>query len=125
MSATWHAVHLVLQVHPDEPGPAGTLVVFENVHVVRAASDKEARARGDALGREAELGGEGLEWDGRPARLVFAGVRKVVACDPDDVPDGALPEDGAEVTYGIYSFDEAAELEAYLTGAPARLRIED
>ena len=70
--------------------------IWENVILLEAQSDEEARAKIVARAKLDEVDSQGtFTWEGRPAQWCFAGVRKLVACvDADE-----RPHDGTEVTY--------------------------
>src|SRR5262245_58561954 len=73
-----------------------TFPVWENVVLINANSVDEAFGNAEKKGRESE-GDDGgsFEWDGVPARWVFAGVRKLTLCQNPQEPPG----DGTEITY--------------------------
>jgi hypothetical protein len=91
----WYAAHLILYVKLKDL-PQRKYTVWENIVLVKAATDEEAFAKAESRGKEEE-GDDGgtFRWGGKPARWVFAGVRKLTLCeDPERRPD-----DGTEVSY--------------------------
>jgi len=74
----WYAASVLLAFKL-ERGKQARLPVWENVYLIQANSPAEARKRAEALGR-AEAGQEVVELEGKPARVVFAGVRKILTC---------------------------------------------
>jgi hypothetical protein len=63
-------------------------LVWENVYLVDAPDEQVARIQGEGLARADESGpGDQLRWNDRPARLMFTGIRKVIACAPDPAKD--------------------------------------
>jgi hypothetical protein len=91
----WFAAHLVMYVKLKEH-ERKTVPVWENIVLIRAASEDEAFAKAEKRG-EADAGDDGgtFRWDGKPARWVFAGVRKLTLCEPAD----ERPGDGTEVSH--------------------------
>lgn len=91
----WFAAHVILYVQYKEHRQK-SYPFWENVYLIRAESTDEAFAKAEKLGRMYEGDSEGsFRWEGKPARWVFAGVRKLTTCeDPEE-----RPGDGSEITY--------------------------
>ena len=89
---------------------------WENVLLIEALSVEEAYSKAEHYGREDESSqDELLTWEGRPARLVFGGVRKVIeirnASERRDEPG-----DGAEITYSQFDLDSEESLSKLIKG---------
>ena len=114
----WYAAHVLLATELLE-GELGYYPVWENIYLVHTASRDEAWEHAEQLGQEeARVGSEGLTFDDRPARWLFAGVRKVV---------GLLertPGDGDEVTWLQYSVKDKADLDRLMEDKPVRVVLE-
>jgi hypothetical protein len=108
----WYAAHLILYVklkdHPQRHYP-----VWENILLLKARSEEEAFAKAETRGKEEE-GDDGgtFRWAGKPARWVFAGVRKLTLCeDPERRPD-----DGTEVSYTELEVDSEQAVRKLVRG---------
>jgi hypothetical protein len=91
----WYAAHLILYVQFKNRAQR-KFPVWENIILIKARTEEEAFAKAEQRGKEEE-GDDGgtFKWEGKPARWVFAGVRKLTLCeDPERRPD-----DGTEVSY--------------------------
>jgi hypothetical protein len=91
----WYAAHIVMAVQLKN-GKQIRFPVWENILLVAAATEDAAFAKAEAHGR-AEEGDDGgtFRWGGKPARWVFAGVRKLTEC----VSPEERPGDGTEITF--------------------------
>lgn len=116
----WYAVSVVLFFRLKR-GRQRSFPVWENVYLIKASSADEARQRAEELGR-AEATSDGLELDGKPAELVYGGVRKVVTCAADPAAPGestvAKLYDGVEATYSTFVVKSRADLEMLIKGQP-------
>jgi hypothetical protein len=123
----WCAASVILVVQ-FKSGRQRTFPVWENVYLIAARSTEEARRRAEALGR-AEENLEGLTWKGKPAKMVFGGVRKVVFCAADPAVRGghAVTKlyDGVELTYSSMMLKSAADLDALIRGKPVTVVYEE
>jgi hypothetical protein len=118
---SWYAAHLVLYVklkeHRQDRFP-----VWENIVLIRAGSEEEAIAKAEQRGREEEGDDEGtFRWGGKPAQWVFAGVRKLTACQGAD----KRPADGTEISYIEMEAASREVIEKLLDGEPASVRVVD
>ncbi len=91
----WFAAHIVMYVEFKTESQT-TFPVWENIVLINANSDDEAFGKAERKGLESE-GDDGgsFEWEGLPARWVFAGVRKLTLCKNSE----ERPGDGTEITY--------------------------
>ncbi|MGL4423398.1 MAG: DUF4288 domain-containing protein [Gemmataceae bacterium] len=93
----WYAAHAILYFELTD-GPQDRYQVYENVFLVRAGTPDEGFAKARALARRNEGDDSGsLRVGDRPARRVFAGIRKLITVSHES-PDDQLG-DGDEVTY--------------------------
>jgi hypothetical protein len=123
----WYAASVLLFFRR-KTGRQRTFPVWENVYLIQASNDDEARQRAEELGR-AEASQDGLELNGKPAELVFGGVRKVVTCAADPTISGestvAKLYDGVEVTYSSFIIESRADLEKLIEGKPVTVVYEE
>src|SRR5262249_12574281 len=90
----WYAAHLI-QYFKYREGKQRSIMVWENIVLIRAASADEAYRKAEKIGREDTIDDKTLRVGKHPAKMVFAGVRKIVECvDPKKRPGG-----GTEVSY--------------------------
>ncbi|MBE0416222.1 MAG: DUF4288 domain-containing protein [Coriobacteriia bacterium] len=115
----WYAAHTVLFLEYTDGGPQDEYVMWENVYLVAADTDEQAQIRATEYARNDEDsdGSHGTVVEGRPARWVFAGIRKLIACVDSD----SRPDDGTEVTYSTFSVQTQDELDAFVSGKPVQV----
>lgn len=92
---SWFAAHIVMSVKLKRKRQR-RFPVWENVVLIKADSEDQAFEKAKQRGRLEEGDDDGsFRWGGEPATWVFAGVRKLTACeDPEH-----RPGDGSEVSY--------------------------
>jgi hypothetical protein len=121
----WYGAHIVMAVRYDDPADQTDYPVWENVVLVRADSDEKALQKAEEIGRAGEDdGSERLRWDGKPARWVFAGVRKLIECRTPDDPQDRL-RTGTEVTYSQMILDSRETLQKFVKGDPVPVLYEE
>ena len=120
----WYGVHVVMAVRFKD-GNQNAFPAWESVYLVEATSLTLAEKRGVKLG-QAVAGDSGgtLQWNGRPARWEFAGVRKCVEIT-GKAPLKDEPGDGTEVTYSKLEFSAEQALRDYARGLSAAPRTVD
>ncbi|KFA92508.1 DUF4288 domain-containing protein [Archangium violaceum] len=118
---SWYAAHVVLY-HEFREGPQEEFSVMENVYLIHAATDEEAFARAEKRGRsDCVEDDESLTVDGRPSRLVFGGVRKLISC----ATDTETLEDGVEATYSFLVVSGRQQLDSLIKGEPVPVLYEE
>jgi hypothetical protein len=96
-----------------EGGP-GPIPVYENVFLIEASDRKEAVDKARKIGEEDVCSNDKLTLNEKPARWVFAGVRKIVSIsnpweyDPDQ--DKLRPINGTEITYSKFTVSDEKSL---------------
>lgn len=126
----WFAGHVLLYFDEGRRKQAA-FIVWENVYLVFARTPRDAAKKAEALGR-AECGEQGeLEVDGRPARLAFGGVRKVISCAADPAAkDGgrtsrvALLYSGVEATFSEFLVRGKKRLRSLIAGRPTSVEYQ-
>jgi len=107
----WYAGHIVMCLELKDD-PQDVFMVYENIVLIGAESSEEALLKAEAQGQsEADLLDDSTTLDGKPARWIYKGVRKVVSCVC--YPREQRPVSGDELTYNTYylkSLDEVAKL---------------
>jgi hypothetical protein len=117
----WYAAHLI-QYFKHRKGKQKSYCVWENIVLVRAANFEEARAKAEQIGKQEEAyDDKSLTIGGHPAKLVFAGVRKVVECvDPE-----SRPGEGTEVSYTEMELPSETAIRKLVGGEPVSVLMED
>jgi hypothetical protein len=120
----WYSAHIIMSVRFADPQDQTTYPVWENVVLIKAPTEDAAWQRAEEVGRGDETDGtDGFQWKGKPARWVFAGVRKVIECRssaPDD-----QPIDGAEVSYSQIVLPDKEALTKLVNGRPVTVYYEE
>jgi hypothetical protein len=92
---SWYAAHLVMFVEFKE-AVQDRYPVWENIVLLEAATEDEAFEKADCRGRGDEGDDDGsFRWGKKPARWVFAVVRKLTECP---IVSGS-PTDGTEISF--------------------------
>lgn len=107
--------------------------VLENVYLIDAESGAAAFRMATKFAKEdAHDAGGTLRVGGRPAKLVFGGIRKVIECKMSMVGQLASPEsrnlaidNGTEATYSFYTVNSVKSLRALIKGQPVRLLVRE
>ena len=111
----WFAAHIVMVVEIKER-KQDRFPAWENIVLVKAASEAEAYRQAEELGREDEVDDDGtFSWGKQPARWIFAGVRKVTEC----ALSGDRPESGDEISYLEFEFQTKNDVKRFVAGKPA------
>ena len=115
----WFAVSAVLFFKPKKRGQANRYLLWENVYLVNALTPAAAQKRGAQLAK-AEAGHEGITLNGKPVDVIFAGIRKIIACaaNPADGggPDVIRLKDGIEATYSEFTVRKRSDITAFVKG---------
>lgn len=113
----WYAAHLI-EFIKFRDGVQDRYPFYENVVLIEAGSPEEAWTKADQFGKENELDDTSLTWNDRPAQMVFAGVRKVIAPCSFEEPDSG-PTHGTELTYSLLVIDKEEDFHNFLNNEPA------
>jgi Domain of unknown function (DUF4288) len=117
----WFAAHIVMVVELEQK-EQDHFPAWENVVLVKAASEAEAYRKAEELGRDEEGDDDGtFRWGKQPARWIFAGVRKLTEC----AQSGDRPEDGDEITYLEFEFKTKRDIKRFVSGKPAAALIKE
>ncbi len=124
----WYAASVVMYFQlKDEP--QDEFYVWENVYLIEAPDAAQARQKAEAFGR-LEEGDDGntLTLNGKPARMVFGGIRKLLTCSPSLLSrtgDNEKVEDGMEATYSAFTVASREKLDALIRGEPVEVIYEE
>ena len=106
----WYAAHSIISIRPTRRSK-GKVLVYENVILVEAKTDDEAREKAQKHAQAAIVEDQTLTIDGDPAISRFEGIRKLISVsNPWPLSqDGERPVDGTEITYSKFLLkDEGA-----------------
>ena len=118
---TWYAAHIVMAVEVRD-GAQEEFPAWENIVLIAADDDDQAMAKAEARGHaDADDPDHSFTWEGRPSRWTFAGVRKLVRCEPDD----EAPGDGVEVSYNQVRLASREALERFAAGDAVQVEHDD
>jgi hypothetical protein len=116
----WFSVHAIMRVAIKANAEATEITVWENVYLVEASSAGAAASKAEGVARAFEGDDNGsFVWDGEPARWVFAGIRKVIACSDE------VPVSGTEITYTQYTLRSEQALRALVDGDRVDITYDD
>ncbi len=116
----WYAASLIIYIE-FKSGKQEVFPLWENVVLISASSEDKALRKATALGSMQAGDDAGtFTFGGRPARRVFAGVRKLIQCEDPEIQ----PSDGIEVTYSEMSVRSIKNLKELANGKPVRILYE-
>jgi len=117
----WYAAHLIMFFKYRE-GRQRSYPVWENIVLVRAKNEDEGFVKAEQIGQEeAADDDKSLTWGGRPTRIVFAGVRKLVLCvDPE-----RRPGHGTEVSYNEMHLPSEKAVYQLAAGEPVDVTLNE
>jgi hypothetical protein len=124
----WYAASVVMYFQlKDEP--QDDFYIWENVYLIDAPDGAEARRKAEYFGRLEEGDDDGtLTWNGRPAKQVYGGIRKLLTCAPSlssRTGDNGTIEDGTEATFSAFMVSSRKELEAFIRGESVQVTYEE
>jgi hypothetical protein len=124
----WYAASVVMYFQLQNE-PQSEFYIWENVYLVEAPDAASARVKAEALGRLEEGDDDGtLTWNGKPARQVYGGIRKLLSCAPSLTgrsADNSRLEDGMEATFSAFTVEGREQLDAFIRGAPVKVIYEE
>ena len=137
---SWYAAHIISYVKFKD-GIQDRFPLWENVVLIEAESEERALEEAAKIGQsdyddtdDPDDNGD-FTWNERPAYWVFAGIRKLIICNPvasvsvdmnitRDDPD-YRPGHGTEVTYSTLEVGTQEELDRLVNGEPVTVLYED
>jgi hypothetical protein len=119
--SNWYAAHLILYVQLKNRAQR-RYPIWENIVLIKARTDEEAHAKAERRGKEEEGDDDGsFRWGDKPARWVFAGVRKVTLCEDPE----SRPNDGTEVSYTEMEVESELAVRKLVAGQPVAVKYKD
>jgi hypothetical protein len=117
----WYAASVVI-LFEYEDGDQNDFPVWENIYLIEAADDQTAMDKAVQYGKKDEGNDNGsLMVNGRKARRVFKGIRKLVSVVNLNANDD-VPSDGAEITFSDFLLKSESDLNSLVDGDYVDLR---
>lgn len=114
----WFSASAIMYVRYKD-GNQSNYPVWENVHLIQAATPEEAQEKAIRRAKEDEGDDSGsFTWNQRPATWLFAGLRKILTVSHSSDSDEL---DGAEITFSEFELETEAELSALVNGGDVRV----
>ncbi len=115
----WFSCHVVMSVRFKD-GAQENFPVWENIYLIQADDAEAAVEKAVQIGLSLEGDSNGsFVWDERPAKWVFAGVRKCIKIVHSSQQSNS-PTDGVELTYLDLRFEDEEKLRAFVEGDEAK-----
>jgi hypothetical protein len=114
---TWFAASIIIGIKRKNEAD-GPILVHENVVLFKASDGNEAIHRARLAGEAEAALDDDLTLSGAPAKMIFAGVRKVIKVSnppPYDL-DQDRPTDGTEITYSVFEVSDCEALRSLANG---------
>jgi len=116
----WYAAHAIMYIKFKD-GVQDKYPFWENIILIEAETDDEAFEKAETRAREDEGDSQGsLTYEERPAKWVFAGIRRLVSC----VDILEQPTDGTEITYLEMEVESEECFTKLLNGEPVKVLYE-
>jgi hypothetical protein len=116
----WFAAHAIMYFKL-KGGAQDRFAVWENVYLIEAEDVDGAWEKAEARARRDEGDDDGsLSVDGRPATLVYAGIRKMSEVSHAD-EEGRLGS-GDEITYSEFEVSDEKSVRALVAGEEVSVR---
>jgi|SRR6266851_683697 len=120
-SMSWFAAHIIMSVKLKSKQQR-RFPVWENIVLVEADSEERAFQKAERRGRLDEGDDDGtFTWGGQPATWIFAGVRKLTACENFDLP----PKDGTEISFLEFELDSKEAVRKLAQSGQVRMRLNE
>lgn len=117
----WFAAHIIMSLRVRD-GEQDLFPVWENIVLFDTESRPAAERLAQTHGQEEEAVSDlSFTWNGRPARWVFAGVRKIISCENEHLP----PSNGTEVSYSEFVLRSIEDVERLSKGETIELAYEE
>jgi hypothetical protein len=111
----WFAAHMIESIRPIRPD-SGEIFVYENVFLIEAKDDDEARIKARKYGEASIVEDGTLSIDDEPAEDVFVGIRKIIEIKHPKASESDQPADGAEITHSKMSVKDEEALAKLANG---------
>jgi hypothetical protein len=117
---TWYAAHIVIGFTAEG---RKEVVAWENIILIDADSHEQAEQQAIKIGQEEASLDDALTVNDRPAKRLFAGVRKVLTiANPDPAQQLLPPVHGSEISFSEFILKDIDELMKLGSGKGVHLR---
>lgn len=117
----WYAAHIIMYTKFKD-GNQDKFPVWENIVLITANSPKEAYQQAELQAKKEEGDSQNTYcYDDRPATWVFAGIRKLVDCEGDNL----ILSSGVEISYSTLEVDNAVDLNRLVNGESVVVKYVD
>ncbi|TAL30771.1 MAG: hypothetical protein EPN97_11855 [Alphaproteobacteria bacterium] len=119
MAAEWYGAHVITSFRPKKKTSRKWINVWETIYLVKGRTPAEALRKAEKLGKfEAKGSGSGLTINGKPGKMVFEGIRKLMlVMNPFDMKQSEdRPDDGTDITHSDFGVRNQAELKKLVRG---------
>jgi Domain of unknown function (DUF4288) len=102
--------------------------IWENVYLVKAESEDEAWEKAERRGKEECENDDGLEVDGRPARWIYGGVRKLISVIEASFLECNIHEnceDIIELTWNEFTVPDKESLDKLISGDSVNVNYDE
>jgi len=111
---SWYAAHGAFYFRL-KSGTQESFSVWENVYLVRASNEEEAKLKAHQIARsQVDPPDETLTLDGEPAELVFVGLRKIISVAHIDSSEEL--RSGDEITYSEFVLPSMESVKRFAAG---------
>jgi hypothetical protein len=124
---SYYIAHVIIWVRYKD-GNQNEYPVWENIYIIKADSDEEAREKAEREGRAYPSSDDDLTVDGRPAEWIYGGVRKVIhsiSGNSINVEIDLMLEDVAELTWNEFTVPDKESLDKLISGEPVNIRYDE
>ncbi len=121
----WYCAHAILYWnYVGECKPDDDVLIWEHLYLIEADDAADAHVKAQRRAIEDESTDDSFTLNDRPARLKFAGVRKVVECQNTYVTHDD-PIDGTELSYNTLTVKNLDDLKLLFAGEPVQVEYLD
>lgn len=120
----WYCAHAIFCYKKDE---GDSTLVHENVYLIDAADEDSALEVARDLAKSNEdLNEDGhLELDGRPAKYLFLGIRKLIAIETNPDTAQGIINSGIELTYSVFQAQTLKDAERLANGEEVDVQYQE
>lgn len=118
MPSVWYAAHVITSFRTNNT-KRKWINVWETIYLVSGKTAAQAKMKAEKLGKsEAKFGSVSLTINGKPGKMVFEGIRKLMkVMNPDDMRlSEDRPNDGTDITHSEFGVRDQKELKKLARG---------
>ncbi len=127
MAVTWYAAHVITSFRQKNT-KRKWINLWETIYLVNGKTPSQARKKAEKIGKdEAKAGSAHLTIDGKPGKMVFEGIRKlmeVMNSYPMEMSE-ERPNDGTDLTHLELGVRDEKELKKLVSGKQVSVEYYD